>query len=37
VNPANRARLARRIAEVAEQFVSTRQVVTPIDVLVGIG
>ena len=37
MNPANRARLARRIAVVAEHALSTRQVVTPLDVLVGIG
>lgn len=37
VNPANQARLARRIAVVADHALSTRQVVTPLEVLVGIG
>ena len=37
MNPANRARLERKIAEVAASVLSTRQVVTPVEVLVGIG
>jgi hypothetical protein len=37
MNPPRRAPLAARIAEVAGQALSTRQVVTPIEVLTGIG
>ncbi len=37
MNPSNRAKLAARIAEVAGHALSTRQVVTPIEVLAGIG
>jgi hypothetical protein len=37
MNPAHRAQLAARIAEVAGHALSTRQVVTPIEVLAGIG
>jgi len=37
MNPSNRAKLAARIADVAGHALSTRQVVTPIEVLVGIG
>jgi hypothetical protein len=37
MNPAHRAQLAARIAEVAGHALSTRHVVTPIEVLAGIG
>jgi hypothetical protein len=37
VNKANQATLARRISTVAEHALATDQVVTPLDVLVGIG
>jgi len=37
MNPPRRAHLAARIAEVAGHALSTRQVVTPIEVLAGIG
>jgi hypothetical protein len=37
MNPPRRAKLAARIAEVAGHALSTRQVVSPIEVLVGIG
>jgi hypothetical protein len=37
VNPVNQAKLAGRIAAVAQHALSTRQFVTPLDVLVGIG
>jgi hypothetical protein len=37
VNKANQAKLARRIAAVAGHALATDQVVTPLDVLVGIG
>jgi hypothetical protein len=37
MNPPHRAKLAARIAEVAGHALSTRQVVTPIEVLSGIG
>jgi hypothetical protein len=37
VSPANRAKLAGRIAAVAQHALSTRQFVTPLDVLIGIG
>jgi hypothetical protein len=37
VNNLNRARLARRIAAVAGHALATNQVVTPLEVLVGIG
>lgn len=35
--PANRAKLAGRLAAVAQHALSTRQLVTPLDVLIGIG
>ncbi len=37
VNPANRAKLERQIAAVATAALSVRQVVTPIEVLIGVG
>jgi hypothetical protein len=37
MNPPHRAKLAARIADVAGRALSTRQVVTPIEVLAGIG
>ena len=37
MNPANRAALAGQMAAVAQRALSTRQVVVPLDVLVGIG
>ena len=37
MTPAGRAKLAARIAEVAGHALSTRRVVTPIEVLAGIG
>lgn len=37
MNKANQAKLARQIATAAGHALSTRQVVTPLDVLVGIG
>lgn len=37
MNPANRAKLERRIAVAATSALSARQVVTPVDVLIGIG
>jgi hypothetical protein len=37
VNPANRAKLERQIAAVATAALSARQIVTPIEVLIGIG
>ncbi len=37
MNPAHHAKLAARIAEVAERALSARQVVTPIEVLTDIG
>ncbi|MBN1172420.1 MAG: DUF2293 domain-containing protein, partial [Micromonosporaceae bacterium] len=37
MNPTHRAALAAQIAEVAGRALATRQVVTPIEVLVGIG
>jgi hypothetical protein len=37
MNPANPAKLAARIAEVAGQALPTRQVVTPIEVVASIG
>jgi hypothetical protein len=37
VNPANRANLDRRIAATATSALRARQVVTPVEVLIGIG
>jgi len=37
VNPANRAKLERQIAVAATSALSARQVVTPVEVLIGIG
>jgi len=37
VNPANRAKLDRRIAATATSALRARQVVTPVEVLIGIG
>jgi len=37
MQPANRAKLNRRIASTATAMLSDRQVVTPVEVLVGIG
>ncbi len=37
MNPANRAGLERKIASVAASALSARQVVTPVEILIGIG
>ena len=37
MNPANRAELERQIAVVATSALSARQVVTPVEVLIGVG
>lgn len=37
MNPANHARLERKIAAVAASALSARQVVTPVEILIGIG
>lgn len=37
MNPANRVRLERKIATVAASALSARQVVTPVEILIGIG
>jgi hypothetical protein len=37
VNPANRAKLERQIAVVATSALSARQVITPVEVLIGVG